>query len=81
MFVSFYGRETGNLALKTNALGGVYLAGGITPKILPKLKTKLFLDEFTQRGKLTHLMKKIPVFAIKNEEVGLLGAADVARKL
>ncbi len=81
LFVSFYGREAGNLALKSNALGGVYLAGGITPKILPVLKTKLFLNEFTQRGKLTHLMRKIPVFAIKNEEVGLLGAASIAREL
>ncbi len=73
MFVSILGAEAGNVALKLNTLGGVYVAGGITLKIIDCI-VKDFLNSFHNKGKLKHLVEKIPVFVIKNPEVGLLGA-------
>ena len=81
MFVSAYGAEAGNLALKVMATGGVYVGGGIAPKILPKLRTGSFVRAFTAKGRLAHLMEAIPVRVITNEHTALLGAARCAASL
>jgi len=78
IFVSIFGAEAGNLGLKIKATGGVFLAGGIAPKILPKLATPLFLDAFLSKGRLRHLMEKMPVKVIINDKLALLGAARCA---
>ena len=78
MMISVYGAEAGNMALKVLALGGVFLAGGIAPKILPKLAGPLFMQAFLSKGRLQHLLESIPVFVITNEKTGLLGAACYA---
>ena len=78
IFVSIFGAEAGNLGLKIKATGGVFLAGGIAPKILPKLATPLFLDAFLNKGRLRHLMEVMPVKVIINDKLALLGAARCA---
>jgi glucokinase len=78
LFVSIYGAETGNLALKMLATSGVYIGGGIAPQIIPRLKAGAFLDAFVDKGRLRPLMEAIPVHVIVNENAGLLGAARCA---
>jgi len=78
IFVAIFGAEAGNLGLKLKATGGVFLAGGIAPKILPKLATPLFLDAFLSKGRLRHLMEVMPVKVIINDKLALLGAARCA---
>jgi len=75
IFVSVLGAEAGNMALKVLATGGVYLGGGIPPRILPALKSGLFLDAFLRKGRLSHLLAPIPVHVIMNPKAPLLGAA------
>jgi glucokinase len=74
-FVSVYGAEAGNLALKVLATGGVYLGGGIAPKILPKLREKTFIESFLAKGRYRKLLEKVPVRVILNQRTALLGAA------
>jgi len=81
LFVSVYGAEAGNLALKAFALGGVYVAGGIAPKILPKLEDGTFIAAFVDKGRLADLMRSLPVRVVLNPRIALLGAATVAREL
>ncbi len=81
VFVSVYGAEAGNLALKTFALGGVFVAGGIAPKILPKLRDGSFLAAFCDKGRMADLMRSIQVSVVLTPRLVLLGAAAVARKL
>jgi glucokinase len=78
MFISILGAASGNLALTAMTTGGVYLGGGIAPRILPKLKEGLFMKAFTAKGRFTGLMKKIPVRVILNDKAALLGAAHRA---
>ncbi len=78
IFVSVYGAEAGNLALKLMALGGVFLSGGIAAKMLPKFKAPAFREAFISKGRLQPLMEKIPLRVIINDGVGLLGAARYA---
>lgn len=78
LFASIYGAEAGNLALKAMALSGVYLGGGIAPKLLPKLKDGTFMRAFTAKGRYKRLLSAIPVRVITNPKAGLLGAAAVA---
>lgn len=80
MFIAIYGAQAGNLALTTMARGGVYIAGGIAPKILPALQKGGFLAAFTHKGKMQHLMPAFPVKVIVNAHVGILGAALVAHR-
>jgi glucokinase len=77
MFASLYGAEAGNLALKILATGGVYVGGGIAPKILPMIKQH-FMEAFTTKGRYSNLMKQMPVSVILNERTALLGAAHYA---
>ena len=74
-FVSILGAEAGNLALKVMATGGVYLGGGIPPKILSKLKDGTFMAAFVNKGRFAELLAQIPVAVILKEETALLGAA------
>lgn len=78
IFVSVYGAEAGNLALKLLPKGGLYVAGGIAPKILAKMKDGGFLEAFLAKGRFAGLLATIPVQVVKNPKVGLLGAALVA---
>jgi glucokinase len=75
LWISIYGAEAGNMALKVLASGGVYLAGGIAPKILPKLSGPLFMQAFLSKGRLQPVLEDIPVRVITNGKTGLLGAA------
>jgi len=75
MFVTAYGAEAGNLALRTVATAGVYIGGGIAPKILPAFDSGLFIDAFKAKQPLDAFVATIPVAIILNAEAGLLGAA------
>jgi glucokinase len=75
LFVEAYGAEAGNLALRTVATGGVYVGGGIAPKILQSLKSGAFLSAFSMKAPFTALLQSVPVQVILNSEAGLLGAA------
>jgi glucokinase len=74
-FTRNYGSEAGNLALKLLALGGVYIGGGIAPKILPKMQSGTFLDAFYHKGRMSPLLQSIPVYVILNDKTALQGAA------
>ncbi len=78
LWIAIYGAEAGNLALKAMATGGVFLGGGISPKILPKLTGPTFMKAFLEKGRLRPLLEGMPVQVITNEKVGLLGAARCA---
>lgn len=81
LFASIYGAEAGNLALKAMALDGVYIGGGIAPKLLTKLQDGTFMRAFTNKGRYKRLMNGIPVRVIMNDQAGLLGAAAVAARI
>jgi glucokinase len=74
-FTRNYGSEAGNLALKMLALGGVYIGGGIAPKMLPKMQSALFLDAFSSKGRMSPLLQSTPVYVILNDKTALQGAA------
>lgn len=78
LFISIYGAETGNLALKLMSTGGVYLGGGISPKILPKLRGPQFMNAFLDKGRMRGLMASMPVSVITNDKTALMGAARCA---
>ena len=80
IFVSLYGAEAGNLALRTLASGGVYLGGGIAPKIIARLREPGFMMAFTAKGRLSPLLETIPVRVILNDQAALLGAARWATR-
>src|SRR5574337_1609938 len=75
LFVSVYGAEAGNLALKAFAIGGVYIGGGIAPKILPKLQDGTFTRAFANKGRFAELLRSIEVKVALNPRTPLLGAA------
>jgi glucokinase len=81
MFVSAYGAEAGNLALRAVATSGLYLGGGIAPKILPALRTGLFIDAFLAKEPMRELLEKVPVKVILNPQAGLVGAGVYAQEL
>ena len=74
-FVSILGAEAGNMALKVLATGGVYLGGGIPPRILPYLSSERFMQSFCNKGRLGQLLTAVPVHVILNPKIALLGAA------
>ena len=74
-FVSVLGAEAGNMALKVLATGGVYLGGGIPPRILPYLSSERFMQSFRNKGRLGKLLASVPVHVILNPKIALLGAA------
>jgi glucokinase len=81
IFVSAYGAEAGNLALRHVATAGVYIGGGIAPKILPALESGLFMESFRDKEPMAHIVATIPVSVILNPDAGLLGAAARAQQL
>ena len=81
MFVSAYGAEAGNLALKILPYGGLYLAGGIAAKNLPLLTDGIFVTAFNHKGRVSDLLSNIPVYVILNPQVGVIGAASRAANL
>jgi glucokinase len=81
LWVSLYGAEAGNLALKTLSLGGVFVAGGIAPKIMPKMSDGTFLREFCRKSKFAALLADVPIHVVLSEEAPLLGAAAEAARL
>lgn len=78
VFVEIYGAAAGNLALKFLATGGVFVGGGIAPKILTKLKEERFLTSFLDKGRLRSLLAEIPIRVVLNDKTALLGAGHVA---
>ncbi len=81
MFVSAYGAEAGNLALKLMSVGGLYVGGGIAPRILEKLKDGTFMKAFTDKGRLSQLLVNMPVRVILESRAALIGAAAYAEAL
>jgi glucokinase len=78
MFISAYGAEAGNLALKVLAVGGTYLGGGIVPKLLTKMKDGAFMRAFVDKGRLSELLVQTPVRIILESRAALMGAAAYA---
>ncbi|MBI2391411.1 MAG: glucokinase [Deltaproteobacteria bacterium] len=81
LFVSAYGAEAGNFALRTLARGGVFVTGGIAPKLLPKLREGAFVQAFRDKGRLSDVVDAIPVSVVLDPEVPLVGALHVARAI
>lgn len=81
LFVDLYGSEAGNLALRSVATAGVYVGGGIAPKILPALESGRFLDAFRDKPPMADLLATIPIRVILNEQAGLVGASVHAAAL
>lgn len=75
LFISILGAEAGNLALKIMAVGGIYISGGIAPRIIAELQKGLFMAAFRRKGRMSGLMEKIPVYVITNPKAALLGTA------
>lgn len=78
MFVSAYGAEAGNLALKVLSVGGLYVGGGIAPRILEKLKDGTFMKAFVDKGRVSQLLVNMPVRVILESRTALMGAAAYA---
>lgn len=78
LFVTIYGAQAGNLALIFKATGGVYVGGGIAPKIIGKLGDGLFMKAFKAKGRLSPLVAAMPVHVIMNPKTALIGAAHYA---
>jgi glucokinase len=81
IFVSLYGAEAGNLALKVLPTGGLYLAGGIAPRILAKLKAGGFLEAMTGKGRMSPILESLRVSVVTNPKAGLVGASRAAAAL
>jgi glucokinase len=81
LFASAYGAHAGNVALSYLAAGGVFIAGGIAPKILPALRDGVFMRAFTDKGRMGALLERFPVHVVTNEKAGLLGAVVAATRL
>jgi glucokinase len=80
-FVSILGAVSANLALTAMTFGGIYVGGGIPPKILPFLREDIFLQAFTDKGRFKGFMEKIPVMVILDSRAALVGAAIVAEEM
>lgn len=81
LFTALYGAEAGNLVLKALAVGGVFVGGGIAPKLLPALRAPHFVEAFLDKGRMAGLMRSIPIHVVLDPRAPLLGAADRARAL
>jgi glucokinase len=78
LWIAVYGAETSNLGLKIMSTGGLFLTGGISPKILPRLEAPVFMEAFLDKGRMRPLVEAMPVHVVTNEKAGLLGAARCA---
>ena len=79
LFSKLYGSEAGNLALKSLSIGGIFIGGGIAPKILPFLQNDIFMEAFLAKGRFENLLEKMEVKVSLNQETALLGAVNYAR--
>lgn len=77
-FIDIYGAQAGNVALNYLPDGGLYIAGGIAPKIIERLKSERFLAAFHNKGVMSELMHRFPIKVVMEEKIGLLGAASFA---
>jgi glucokinase len=77
-FLSLYGAEAGNLALKFLSLGGLFIGGGIAPHLIDKFKSGSFLPSFVDKGRFKSLLESIPIWIVLNDDAALLGAAYYA---
>ena len=75
LFVKYYAAEASNLGLKVMSTGGLYIGGGIAPKIISRLTDRIFMKEFCESGRMSGLLEAMPVRVILNEKTALLGAA------
>jgi glucokinase len=80
IFVANYGSEAGNLALKLLARGGIYLTGGIAPRLVERFQQGGFMRAFLDKGRMGPLLVTIPIFLVTATRVGLLGAIEAARQ-
>jgi glucokinase len=80
LFLSIYGAEAGNLALKFLPLGGLFIGGGIAPHVLEKLREGPFLSSYLAKGRFQSLLESIPIRVILNDDTALLGAAAYGAK-
>jgi glucokinase len=78
---AFLGRVAGNIALHLKARSGIYIAGGIPTKLGDYFIQSRFLEEFQTKGRMSDLMKDIPVYLIKHDAIGLIGLEQTAKKL
>lgn len=78
LFIDILGAEAGNVALRSLALGGIYIGGGIVPKILDLIEINEFLTSFRNKGRFRELLEQIPVYIILEEKAALYGAASYA---
>lgn len=76
LFCSILGAEAGNLALKTLSTGGIYIGGGIAPRLLPFLEEEAFLAAFRRKGRMAGLLSRMPVHVILEPRAALIGAAS-----
>jgi glucokinase len=81
LFSTLYGAEAGNLALKCVAVGGVFVGGGIAPKMLATLENGSFLRGFTEKGRFSGMMKSFPIYVARNPRAPLIGAAHFALRV
>ena len=79
-FLSIYGAEAGNLALKFLSLGGLYIGGGIAPRLLKRMQEGSFVHSFCDKGRFKELLSSIPIYVVMNDNAALLGAASFARE-
>ena len=75
IFVSIYGAETGNVALNFMSTGGIFIGGSVAAKNVPKMKDPIFMQSFLDKGRMTPLLKEMPVTIVLNDDSGLIGAA------
>ena len=81
MFAAAYGAEAGNMALRGVATSGLYIGGGIAPRVLPVIRSRVFMDAFLTKEPMRDLLERVPVKVILNTDAGLLGAAVRAQEL
>ena len=81
VFASILGAQAGNLALTLLATGGIYLGGGIPPKILPKIEEGKMIASYLSKGRLSEVVKKTPLYLIRDDHAALLGAASLAMEM
>ena len=78
-FIKIYAHTARNIALTAMSLGGLYLAGGIAPKIFNQQSIKLFVSTFLEKQKMQHILHAVPIYLIHNTQTGLLGANEIAK--
>ena len=79
LFARILAAEAGNMALKVLSLGGVYIGGGLPPRMLPVLRESFFMERFREKGRFERIVSKFPVHVMMNSKAALYGAAEMCR--